>query len=98
MTGRGGSPTDGGRSAAVLLASLLLAAGVVIATSPLAGQVVPADGAPVSAFLAAGWVAVLPGLLAVGLALVRPALGLAATAGSGLIGLSRLLGYLALVT
>jgi hypothetical protein len=98
MTGRGGSPTDGGRSAAVLLASLLLAAGVVIATSPLAGQVVPADGAPVSAFLAAGWVAVLPGLLAVGLALVRPALGLAATAGSGLIGLSRLLGDLAVVT
>ena len=97
MTGPGPSPADDGRSGAVLLASLLLAAGVVIATSPLAGQVVPADGAPMSAFLAAGWVAVLPGLLAVTLALVRPALGLAATAGAGLIGLSRLLADLAVV-
>ncbi|WP_395725312.1 hypothetical protein [Nakamurella sp.] len=97
MTGPGRSPADDGRSGAVLLASLLLAAGVVIATSPLTGQVVPADGAPMSAFLAAGWVAVVPGLLAVTLALVRPALGLAATAGSGLIGLSRLLADLAVV-
>jgi len=98
VTGPDGSTADGGRSTAVLLASLLLAAGVVIATSPLAGQVAPADGAPVSAFMAAGWVAVLPGLLAIALALVRPALGLAATAGSGLIGLSRLLADLAVVT
>lgn len=82
----------------MLLASLLLAAGVVVATSPLAGQVTPADGAPVSVFLAAGWVAVLPGVLAVGLALVNPSLGLAATAGSGLIGLSRLIADLAVVT
>lgn len=98
MTGRSQSPEHDGRSTANTLASLLLAAGVVIATSPLAGQVTPADGAPVSAFMAAGWVAVLPGVLAVALALVRPVLGLAATAGSGLIGLSRLLADLAVVT
>lgn len=98
MTGPARSPVADERSTATLLASLLLAAGVVIATSPLAGQVTPADGAPVASYLAAGWVAVLPGLLAVALALVRPALGLAATAGSGLIGLSRLLADLAVVT
>lgn len=97
VTGRGSAAADG-RSTAVLLASLLLAAGVVVATSPLAGQVVPADGAPVSGFLAAGWVAVLPGVLAVTLALVRPALGLAATVGAGLLGLSRLVADLAVIT
>ena len=98
MSGRDGSPVADARSSAVMLASLLLAAGVVIATSPLAGQVSAADGAPLSAFMAAGWVAVLPGLLAVVLTLIRPGLGLAATAGSGLIGLSRLLADLAVVT
>lgn len=98
MTGPDASTAADERSKAVLLASLLLAAGIVIATSPLAGQVTPADGAPVSAFMVAGWVAALPGLLAVGLVLVRPALGLAATAGAGVVGLSRLIADLAVVT
>jgi hypothetical protein len=98
VTGRERSPADDGRSTAVLLASLLLAGGVVVATSPLAGQVTAADGDGVSAFLAAGWVAILPGLLAVGLGLIRPALGLAATAGSGLVWLSRLIADVAVIT
>lgn len=97
MTGREPAAAAA-RSSAAMLASLLLAAGVVVATSPLAGQVVPADGAPVSAFLAAGWVAVLPGVLALTMALIRPILGVAVTAGAGLLGLSRLVADLAVLT
>ncbi len=86
------------RGTAVQLAALLLAAGVVVAASPLAGMVRAADGSAISAFGVAGWVAVLPGVLAVGLALVRPALGLAATAGAGLVGIARFVADLAVVT
>lgn len=86
------------RSGAVLLSTLLLAAGVVVAAGPTLGVVHPADGAAVSAFALAGWVAVLPGVLALTLALVRPVLGLAATAGAGLVGIARLLADLAVVT
>jgi hypothetical protein len=86
------------RSSALLLATLLLAAGVVAAAGPTLGVVHPADGAAVSAFALAGWVAVLPGVLALALALVRPVLGLAATAGAGLVGIARLLADLAVVT
>ncbi len=86
------------RGAAVQLAALLLAAGVVVAASPLAGMVRAADGSATSAFGVAGWVAVLPGVLAVALALVRPTLGLAATAGGGLVGIARFVADLAVVT
>ena len=89
---------DASRSRAILLASLLLAAGVVAAASPAPGVVRPADGAAVSSFAVAGWVAVLPGALALTLALVRPALGLAATAGAGLVGVARFLADLAVLT
>lgn len=85
------------RNQAATLASLLLAAGVVVAATPVLPVVRPADGAAVSAYAVAGWVAVLPGLLALILAVVRPVLGVAATAGAGLIGIARLLSDLAVV-
>jgi hypothetical protein len=89
---------DARRGTAVALAVLLLATGVVAALSPIAGIVRPADGSAVSAFVAAGWTAVLPGVLALVLALTRPRLGLAATAGAGLVGIPRFLADLAVVT
>lgn len=89
---------DGNRRAALALAGLLLAAGVLVALVPLLPVVRTADGAAVTAFPVAGWVAVLPGVLAVALALVRPVLGLAATAGAGLIGIARMLADLAVLT
>ncbi len=85
------------RNRAAMLASLLLAAGVVVAATPVLPVVHPADGAAVSAYAIAGWAAVLPGLLALILAVVRPVLGVAATAGAGLIGIARLLADLAVV-
>ncbi len=90
--------TDGDRGAALALAGLLLAAGVLVALSPLLPVVHTADGVAVTAFPVAGWVATLPGILAVALALTRPVLGLAATAGAGLIGIARMLADLAVLT
>jgi hypothetical protein len=88
----------GSRRPAIVLAALLLGAGVAAALGPSFGVARPADGAPASGFAVAGWVAVLPGLLALALALVRPVLGLAATAGAGLVSIARLLADLAVVT
>ena len=82
----------------LVLAGLLLAAGVLVGLSPLLGVVVTADASPTTAATVAAFVAVLPGVLAVVLAVRRPLLGLAATAGAGVIGLVRLLTDLAVVT
>jgi hypothetical protein len=90
------NPAD--RRSALLLAGLLLAAGVLAGLSPLLGVVVTADSSPTTAATVAAFVAVLPGILAVVLALRRPLLGLAATAGAGVIGVVRLLTDLAVVT
>ena len=81
-----------------MLAGLLLVAGVLAGLSPLLGVVVTADGSPATAAAAAGFIAVLPGILAVVLAVRRPLLGLAATAGAGLIGAVRLLNDIAVIT
>jgi len=88
----------GERAPARLLAGLLLLAGVLIGVCPLIGVVTTADGSPTGAVTIAAFTAVLPGLLAVALAVIRPTLGLAATAGAGLIGLARLFGDLAILT
>ena len=82
----------------LVLAGLLLVAGVLAGLSPLMGVVVTADGSPTTAATIAAFVAVLPGVLAVVLAVRRPVLGLAATAGAGVIGVVRLLTDLAVVT
>ena len=79
------------RRAAVVLSTLLLLAGVLVGISPLLGVVRTADSSPTTAVAVAALAAVLPGLLAIGLALRRPILGLAGTAGAGVIGVVRLL-------
>ncbi|HEY5116174.1 MAG TPA: hypothetical protein VIJ00_11675, partial [Nakamurella sp.] len=86
------------RASARLLAGLLLLAGVLVGLCPLIGVVTTADGSPTDAVTIAAFTAVLPGLLAVALAVPRPVLALAATAGAGLIGLARIFADLALLT
>ncbi len=88
----------GDRRSALALSLLLLTAGVLVAFSPLLGVVRTADGSEIEAAVAAGFVAVVPGLLALLLTIRGPALGLAATAGAGLIGMVRLLTDLAVLT
>ena len=98
MTSASNRSDAGERAPARLLAGLLLLAGVLIGVCPLIGVVTTADGSPTGAVTIAAFTAVLPGLLAVALAVIRPTLGLAATAGAGLIGLARLFGDLAILT
>ena len=86
------------QASARLLAGLLLLAGVLVGVCPLIGVVTTADLSPTGAVTIAAFTAVLPGLLAVALAVTRPMLGLAATAGAGLIGLARLFADFALLT
>ena len=86
------------RRPALLLSTLLVAAGVIAGVSPVLGIVRTADSSPTTASVGAAFVAVLPGLLAVGLAVRRPSWGLAATAGAGIVGLARLLADLAVLT
>ena len=86
------------RRAALVLSALLLVAGVLAGLSPIVGIVRTADGSPTTASVLAAFVAVLPGVLAVVLALRRPSWGLAATAGGGIVGLARLLADLAVLT
>ncbi len=81
-----------------MLAAALVVAGVIAAVGPWFGVVHAADGASVSAFSVARWVAVAPGVLALILAGVRAELGLAATAGAGLVGAAHLLADVAVVT
>ncbi len=88
----------GDRRSALLLSALLAVAGVLVGIGPLPGVVRTADGSPTTSMVVAAFVAVLPGLLAIGLTLRRPILGLAATAGAGLVGLVRLLTDLAVIT
>ena len=85
------------RTAALTLAALLLLAGVAAAVAPLLGVAGTADGSPLEIAAVAAWVAALPGLLAVGLALGRPSWGLAATAGGGVMGAVRLLADLSVL-
>ncbi len=86
------------RRPALVLSALLLVAGVLAGLSPIVGIVRTADGSPITASVPAAFVAVLPGVLAVLLALRRPSWGLAATAGGGIVGLARLLADLAVLT
>jgi hypothetical protein len=81
-----------------VLAALLLLAGVLVGLSPAIGIVVTADGSATSAATAAAFVAVLPGLLALGLTGHRTLGGLAATAGAGVIGVVRLLTDVGILT
>ncbi len=88
----GGQAVDPGeRRAALVLSALLLLAGVLVGVSPLLGVVDTADASPTTAVALAALAAALPGLLAVGLVVRRAVLGLAATAGAGVIGVVRLL-------
>ena len=81
-----------------MLSGLLLVAGVLIGLSPLIGVVTAGDGSPTTASVAAAFVAVLPGVVALILATRRSVLGLAATAGAGAIGLIRVFADLAVIT
>jgi hypothetical protein len=86
------------RRSALVLSGLLLVAGVLIGLSPLIGVATAGDGSPTTASVAAAFVAVLPGVVAMVLAAGRSALGLAATAGAGAIGLIRVFADLAVIT
>ena len=86
------------RRSALVLSGLLLVAGVLIGLSPLIGVVTAGDGSPTTASVAAAFVAVLPGVVALILATRRSVLGLAATAGAGAIGLIRVFADLAVIT
>jgi len=81
-----------------MLAALLLLAGVLVGLSPAVGIVMTADGSPTTAAMAAAFVAVLPGLLALALTGYRTLAGLAATAGAGVLGVVRLLTDLGILT
>jgi hypothetical protein len=86
------------RGPTIVLAGLLLLAGILVGLSPALGIVVTADGSPTTAATAAAFVAVLPGLLALGMTSYRTLAGLAATAGAGVIGVVRLLTDLGILT
>ena len=86
------------RRPALVLASLLLVAGLLVGLSVLIGTVATADSSPTSSSVVAALTAVLPGVLALVLGFRRPVLGLAATAGGGVVGAVRLLADLAVVT
>jgi len=86
------------RGPTLALAALLLLAGVLVGLSPAVGIVVTADGSPTTAAMAAAFVAVLPGLLALALTGYRTISGLAATAGAGVLGVVRLLTDLGILT
>ena len=88
----------GDRRAAFTLGALLLVTGVLVGASPIVGVVTTADSSPTDAATIAAFTAVLPGLLALGLAVRGPALGLAATAGAGLIGMARFFADLSVIT
>ena len=77
------------RAVALPPALLVLAGGALAALVPLVGVVDTYDGSAVDAWAIAGWVAVLPGLLALILALTAPVAGLAAAAGAGVVGGAR---------
>ena len=92
------APESDQRRAALVLSSLLLVSGVLVGLSPLLGVVITSDSSTTTARVAAAFVGVCPGLLAVVLAVRRPILGLAATAGGGVVGLIRFLTDLAVLT
>src|SRR6478609_3451222 len=87
-------PTDGStdrtRRPALVLSALLLVAGLLAGLTSVVGVAATADGSAVTASTLAAFIPALPGLLALILALRRPSLGLAATAGGGVVGLVRL--------
>jgi hypothetical protein len=86
------------RGPTFVLAALLLVAGVLIGLSPALGMVNTADGSATTTATVAAFVAVLPGLFALGLTGYRTLAGLAATAGAGLLGVVRLLTDLGILT
>lgn len=98
MTNPEPSAESAQRRPALLLASLLLLAGLLVGVGVLVGPVAAADSSPTTSSVAAALTAALPGVLALILALRRPVLGLAATAGGGLVGLVRLVADVAVVT
>lgn len=82
----------------LVLAALLLVAGLLVGVGALVGTVRTADLSPTTSSVVAALTAALPGVLALILAFRRPVLGLAATAGGGLVGVVRLVADLAVVT
>ncbi len=86
------------RRGSLVLSLLLLLAGVLVAVTPVLVVVRTADASPTVTAVGAGFAAVLPGLLAIGLAVRRPVLGLAAAAGAGVVGVVRVLTDLAVLT
>ncbi|MEP6561225.1 MAG: hypothetical protein ABJD68_09155 [Nakamurella sp.] len=86
------------RRPALVLAALLLLAGVLVGLSPALRIVVTADGSGTTTAWIASFVAVLPGVLALALTGYRTLGGLAATAGAGVIGVVRLLADLGVLT
>ena len=83
--------------AAVAAGALALAAAMTLLV-PLLGAVRTSDGSPVWFASGALWVMVLPALLVAALAVRRPVAALAVAAGAGLVGATRLLADLPVLT
>jgi hypothetical protein len=87
----------GGRIPAFVVAGLLAIAGALALLAPVVGVVHTRDGSVTAAASAAGWVMLLPAVAVALLAPWRSAAALAAGAGLGIVGASRLFADLSLV-
>lgn len=87
----------GGRGPALLVAGLLAASAALTLVAPIVGVVHTNDGSDTAAASGALWVMVIPAVIVGALAFVRPVAAIAAGAGLGLVGASRLFADLSLV-
>ncbi|MET3804867.1 hypothetical protein ABIB25_001863 [Nakamurella sp. UYEF19] len=79
-------------------AGLLVVGGVIVAIGGLVGVVHSYDGSPRGVATGAAWTILLPAIVALVLSAWRPVLGLAVSAGAGLIAVTRIFADLSLTT
>lgn len=90
-------PAGAGDARAILLAGLLLLAGVLAGLSAVFGAAVTTDASVPGSVVLAAFVPVLPGVLALALSARSAQWGLAATAGAGAFWMARLVADLAVI-
>lgn len=86
-----------GRGVSTGYAGLLLAGAVLVGVGGLVGVVTGFDHSSLGAVAGAGWIVLLPAVVAVAFTALKPAIGLAVTAGAGVVALSRSLADLGLL-
>lgn len=89
---------QGVRRAALGSAGLLMIGSVIVVGGGLAGVVHSYDGSPRGVATGAAFIIVLPAIIALVLSLSRPVLGLAVSAGTGLMAVTRIFSDLSLTT